>query len=114
MSQGGLGDDQYALGSRRAASGVMVGRMTPRRRPIALPSLIAIPALLVLSIAATPAATAALPAGPAKPALAFPHFPDRLHAFIWRNWGLVPADRLAAVLGTTADNVRALNRRPRF
>lgn len=33
-----------------------------------------------------------------KPALIFPHFPDALHAFLWRNWDLVPLERLAKVL----------------
>lgn len=27
-----------------------------------------------------------------------PHFPDRLHLFIWRNWELAKTDRLAQVL----------------
>lgn len=40
-----------------------------------------------------------LPQGSAPPALVFPHFPDRLHAFVWRNWQLVPIDRLAKVVG---------------
>lgn len=30
--------------------------------------------------------------------VALPHFPTRLQAVVWRNWGLVPADRLARVL----------------
>lgn len=47
----------------------------------------------------------ALPAGPAPAALDLPHFPSRLHAFVWRNWALVPVDRLAAVLGTTRERV---------
>jgi hypothetical protein len=34
-----------------------------------------------------------------------PHFPDRLHLFIWRNWELANADRLAQVLGTTRAKV---------
>ena len=34
-----------------------------------------------------------------------PHFPDRLHLFIWRNWELANIDRLARVLGTTQDRV---------
>ena len=46
------------------------------------------------------------PAGPK--ALDFPHFPDRLHTFVWRNWTVVPADRLAKVLGTNADKVREI------
>jgi hypothetical protein len=86
----------------------MVDHMTLRPEPVAMPWLIAIPALLVLLAAAPSAESATLPAGAVKPALAFPHFPDRLHAFVWRNWGLVPAGRLAAVLDTSADNVRAL------
>ncbi|MBI3851514.1 MAG: hypothetical protein HY298_14745 [Verrucomicrobia bacterium] len=40
-----------------------------------------------------------LPKGSAPPTLAFPHFPDRLHAFVWRNWPLVPMERLAKVVG---------------
>ena len=34
-----------------------------------------------------------------------PHFPDRLHLFIWRNWELANTDRLARVLGTTEKKV---------
>ena len=52
--------------------------------------------------------TAPLPEGNAPPALAFPHFPDRQHAFVWRNWGLVEPARLAKVLETSEQNVAAL------
>ena len=34
-----------------------------------------------------------------------PHFPDRLHLFIWRNWELANTDRLAQVLGTVPEKV---------
>src|ERR1035441_3636144 len=34
-----------------------------------------------------------LPRGSAPKPVLFPHFPDRLHAFVWRNWPLVPARR---------------------
>jgi hypothetical protein len=34
-----------------------------------------------------------------------PHFPDRLHLFIWRNWELANTDRLAKVVGTTPGRV---------
>ena len=34
-----------------------------------------------------------------------PHFPDRLHLFVWRNWELANADRMAQVLGTTPEKV---------
>jgi hypothetical protein len=34
-----------------------------------------------------------------------PHFPDRLHLFIWRNWELTNVDRMAKVLGTTPEKI---------
>lgn len=34
-----------------------------------------------------------------------PHFPDRLHLFVWRNWELANADRMAQALKTTSDKV---------
>lgn len=37
-----------------------------------------------------------------------PHFPDRLHAFVWRNWTLVPVDRIAKVAGATAQEIQDL------
>ena len=49
-----------------------------------------------------------LPAVSAQPALTFHHFPTRHQAVIWRNWGFVPAARLATLLGTTEGHV--LNR----
>lgn len=58
------------------------------------------------------AATAALelPSGAAPPALTARHFPDRLHAFVWRNWSLVPAARMAGVVGATSDDIRRIGR----
>lgn len=46
-----------------------------------------------------------LPAVSAQPALTFRHFPTRHQAVIWRNWGLVPAARLATLLGATEAQV---------
>jgi len=40
-----------------------------------------------------------------KPALGCEPFPSRLHAFVWRNWTVVPQARLADVLKTTPENV---------
>ena len=37
--------------------------------------------------------------------IAEPHFPDRVHLFIWRNWELANVDRLARVLGTSPGRV---------
>lgn len=36
-----------------------------------------------------------------KAALAPDPFPDRMSAYVWRNWGLVEADRLADVVEAT-------------
>ncbi len=63
---------------------------------------------------------AKLPNGNAPAPVALPHFPSRLHAFVWRNWPLVPTDRLAAVVeATPADILRlgaamGLGRAPRI
>ena len=34
-----------------------------------------------------------------------PHFPSRLHQFVWRNWELANADRMARVVGATIDQI---------
>ena len=34
-----------------------------------------------------------------------PHFPDAVHAYVWRNWGLVPGERMARVIGASAGDV---------
>jgi hypothetical protein len=48
-----------------------------------------------------------LPVGKAPKPVACPHFPDRLHAFVWRNWPLVTPERMAKVVGAKkADIVR--------
>src|SRR3990172_7211181 len=46
-----------------------------------------------------------LPVGAYPQALDTPHFPDRLHAFIWRNWQLIEPSRMAQVIGTSAENL---------
>jgi hypothetical protein len=37
-----------------------------------------------------------------------PHFPSRLHQFVWRNWELANVDRMAAVMRTSPRNVLKL------
>jgi len=60
---------------------------------------------------ATETAQVPLPGeGTGPVALTFDHFPSRLHTFVWRNWPLVQSERLAAVLGTTAENVEKVAR----
>lgn len=65
-------------------------------------------AWLTLASLAVPAAGVALPVGSHPPALPVPHFPSRMHAFVWRNWNLVEPSRVAEVLGTTTENVTGL------
>lgn len=63
--------------------------------------------LLLLSIVCS----MTLPEGPAPEPVPLDHFPDRLHAFVWRNWTLVPIDRMAAVVDATPEDVLALGKR---
>jgi hypothetical protein len=51
-----------------------------------------------------------LPAGSAPQALSFDHFPDRLHAFVWRNWSVTPLDRMATTVGATTGELEAIGR----
>src|SRR5438046_5404802 len=37
-----------------------------------------------------------------------PHFPSRLHQFVWRNWELANLDRMAAVVKGTPEQLRQL------
>ncbi len=53
---------------------------------------------------------AVLPSGSAPAALDFPWFPSRLHAFVWRNWLLASPERMAAVVGARARDIRRLGR----
>jgi hypothetical protein len=53
-------------------------------------------------------AQAVLPAGPSPEPVPLPHFPSRLHAFVWRNWPLVPAATLAKAISATTDQIVAL------
>ena len=55
-------------------------------------------------------AIAELPAGSAPEAVCFPHFPDRLHAFVWRNWPLVPIARMARVVGAKPADLARMGR----
>jgi hypothetical protein len=50
----------------------------------------------------------ALPAGEAPYPIPEPHFPSRLYQFVWRNWELANAGRMAKVMGTAPEVVLAL------
>lgn len=51
-----------------------------------------------------------LPEGGAPEPVKFPHFPDALHAFVWRNWALIPAERLALTVGAKPEEITALGK----
>ena len=51
-----------------------------------------------------------LPMGPAPAPLGYPHFPDRLHAFVWRNWMLVSAARMGEVVGASQEEILKIGR----
>ena len=64
--------------------------------------------LSVLTCGSTNAADALVSEGLPAPAVMFEHFPDRLHAFVWRNWELVPTSTLARVVGGTEEQLAAV------
>ena len=49
-----------------------------------------------------------LPTGSAPEPVAFPHFPDTLHTFVWRNWSLVPLERMAETVEATPEELLAI------
>ena len=62
-------------------------------------------ACAAFAVAPVFAAEITLPEGHAPAPLAATHFPSRLHAFVWRNWSLVPAERLAETVGATREQI---------
>ncbi|MEO7298682.1 MAG: hypothetical protein ABI042_08920 [Verrucomicrobiota bacterium] len=59
----------------------------------------------ISAVGAATAGASSLPMGNAPTPVPFPHFPTRLHAYVWRNWPLVPTKRLAAVIGATEKDI---------
>ncbi len=49
-----------------------------------------------------------LPTGSAPEPIPFPHFPDTLHTFVWRNWSLVPLERMAKTVEATPEELLAV------
>jgi hypothetical protein len=41
-------------------------------------------------------------------AIEFPHFPTRQQAIVWRNWEMVPVERIAKALNTNKENILKL------
>jgi hypothetical protein len=78
--------------------------MTLTRKEFLRSATLATAGLLVI----TPSLTFADGWNIANPALPLSHFPDNLHAFLWRNWGLVSTERLSKVLKTSPEEIRKL------
>ncbi len=55
-------------------------------------------------------AIADLPMGSAPKPVSFPHFPSRLHAFVWRNWPLVTPERMAQVANAKPADIKRMGR----
>ena len=68
--------------------------------------------VFVLSVAAA-AASDVVPL-PGEPCTRAPvpcaPFPDRMSAYVWRNWFCVPKERLASVVGATVEDIEAVAR----
>ena len=64
--------------------------------------------LPIPSIQFSARAEISLPVGSHPVALDTPHFPDRLHALVWRNWQLVEPSRIAQVVDTSVGNIEAI------
>ena len=79
------------------------------RRDFLVGSSLGIAALPFLSLPlGAEEAASALPMGSSPEPLEAAWFPSRLHAFVWRNWALVPVERLAEVVGAKAEDLTAM------
>ncbi len=67
-------------------------------------------AIFAVLVTGMGSAAGALPHGSAPKPIAAPHFPDRLHTFVWRNWESADLTAMATILGTSAEKVEALGR----
>ena len=81
----------------------------PTRRDFLTHSSIGLAALPFLSLPLwAEEAVSALPMGSSPQPLEAAWFPSRLHTFVWRNWALVPVERMAAVVGAKAADLNAM------
>lgn len=53
---------------------------------------------------------AVLPIGNAPAPLEAAWFPNRMYAFVWRNWSLVSSERMAAVIGAKKEDIERVGR----
>src|SRR5512143_3203378 len=65
---------------------------------------------LLVAVTLLPNLAASLPEGNAPAPVSFPHFPDRVSVFVWRNWPLVPVERMALVVGARPADILRLGK----
>ena len=70
--------------------------------------IICVGGFLLVGLAQGAGGETILPEGSAPAPIVSRHFPDRVHAFVWRNWNVVEPARLAGILGTAVENVHVL------
>jgi hypothetical protein len=81
-----------------------------RRKIFALNVLFVAAGYFMSGAAQAADSTNVLPMGSAPAPLEAAWFPSRMHAFVWRNWALVPLDRLAAVVGAKENDIIKIGR----
>ena len=80
---------------------------SPFRRSI-LPAIVSV---IFCAVFSAPIFAATLPAVSDLPPEPTPHFPNRLCAFVFRNWNAVEIEKMAEVLGTEPENIAATAKR---
>ena len=66
--------------------------------------------VIIATVALLTNSVAALPEGTAPAPVKFCQFPDRLSTFVWRNWPLVPVERMAKVVGAEPSDIIQLGK----
>lgn len=99
----------------RCPAGVLLSRRIFLKTSAVLGGSLAISTLPELARGASTGKTtsltvADLPVGAAPSPVGFPHFPSRLHAFVWRNWSLVPVERMARAVGAKKSDLVRVGR----
>ena len=51
-----------------------------------------------------------LPVGSAPAPVVLPHFPNMLHAYVWRNWSLMPTERIAKAIDAEPEQIIQIGR----
>ena len=90
-----------SLGLRVKGIGFVKGKMS-------LVQAVAVAGLLIGDLAAETSVRPLPGEDGAKAALLPEPFPDRMSAYVWRNWGLVEKARLADVVGATVEDLAAI------